>query len=56
MNIKNIYGTKLNELIPRSLLSKYCIHFRDDGISVNLKANIVVMIWNINTFVHIIKC
>jgi len=56
MNIKIIYRKKLNELISRAFLPEYCIHFRVDEFSVNLKASIVVMTKNINTFFYIIKC
>jgi len=55
MNIKIINSTKLNELMSRALLPEYCIHFRDGDISINLKASIVIMTRNINTFFHIIK-
>jgi len=55
INIKIIFNTKYYELIFRALLPKYCIHFRDDDISISLKARVIDVTWNINTCFNIIK-
>ena len=55
MNIKIIFNTKCYELIFRALLPKYCIHFRDNNISINLKARIIIVTRNINASFETVK-
>jgi len=46
MNVNIIYSTKLSELISRALVPKYCIHFRDDDISLHNKIRMLDLVEN----------
>jgi len=49
MNVNIIYSTKLNELISRELLPEYCIHFKDDDISLHNKIRMLDLVENYET-------